>query len=65
MSKLLAIFSYVQHPLYVFSPLARSGSCVSAFSIPYVAILSPYGSVALDRAIVDVLGTAPGILPTQ
>src|SRR5215207_5078126 len=57
--------SETRSPPSVESPLARASSSVAAPSIPLSAILIKYGNVALVRASVEVLATAPGILATQ
>src|SRR5215207_4527230 len=57
--------SETRSPPSVESPLARASSSAAAPSIPLSAILIKYGNVALVRASVEVLATAPGMLATQ
>lgn len=63
--KLSATFLQVSFPSYVFTPEHITSFFRHAPSKPSFASARPYFSVAFVRAMVDVLGTAPGIFPTQ
>lgn len=63
--KLSATFLHVNFPSYVFTPEYITSFFLHAPSKPSFARASPYFNVAFVKAIVEVLGTAPGIFPTQ
>src|ERR1019366_1986981 len=52
-------------PSCTFRPARRPALTSSAASIPRSASSITYGSVALERAWVEVVGTPPGMLVTQ
>ena len=56
---------YVINPSTIFNPRLISMFVPAAFSQPLFAISTAYGNVAFVSAIVEVNGTAPGILATQ
>src|SRR5690606_12900403 len=55
----------VTWPAWALRPRASAASSCSALRHPFVASPATYGSVTLVSALVDVAGTAPGMLATQ
>ena len=47
------------------TPFASAGSSPIAREKPLSAIASTYGNVTFVSALVDVIGTAPGMFATQ
>ena len=56
---------YTTSPSTMFSPALSAASSSHAFCHPLSASAITYLSVALVKAKVEVLGTAPGMLATQ
>ena len=65
MSKVSATARSVTCPAHTLRPFSRLGSAFSAASVPLSARARANGSVALERAWVEVRETAPGMLDTQ
>src|SRR5262249_50303791 len=57
--------AYVTLPATTLTPLARPGFSRAARATPASATWGMYGIVALVRARVEVIGTAPGMFATQ